>query len=669
MKKTFYLIFAFCAVFLSVIIFLNYSDGIYNAVFEDKTCVVIEKHESQTSDQFISDITSISNSTGVDILYATIEDASSKRPLFNIYTTAISTEFIDIDSNYPNSEIAIGQYLTTEIDDAKTNYKVFGSTLYTHFRFYSLSDAKGLELEHSKFYINTISLDILASALTSGGYNVSIVADENRLEESEAMMELHIMFVLLTVFMFFSIICFAFSVRKEIIIKKANGYDEISVFTSTFLNTLVNLPIVLIVVYLLSGIIVGMVYPHTLMSYIRYGALNVLAYLGVSVLLYLSACIYVQFMKSANEIRGNKPSRLLHFLAICLRLIVSAVIIWGLTCSLLAVKYEKNLEKAKENIGTIGDEYVVLSLNSGSVDFYGNNEEYMQKSKNLIISLIDRFNTVIVDSSEFMDMSESYERILYVNEGYFSLQPVYDTKGAIIDVGITDDDVLKILLPDNYSGEIIHFTQEHDIAAEIIYYASGQQFHTFNQFTAIDSHGIVYDPIIMLINDTELYWRAESIIGEQFMLIKCGDTNPYETLKSTIAECGMSSVVLEAQRLTDIFDVAIMNANVKVFQYLTVSVLYLIVLVIVTIFETTVYYENNKRMLTIKKLHGYGKYAYFEMFAEKTVVLIILVMLSLMLNYHIAFAIVASIIDIVVFLYYVEKLEHNSIVLYLKGDM
>lgn len=669
MKKTFYLIYTFCAVFLSVIIFLNYSDGTYNAVFEDKTCVVIEKQENQTNEQFISNLECLSKSVGAELLYTTIEGASSQKPTFNVYTTALSAEFIDIDSNYPGSEITSSTYLTTEENDSGTDYRIFGSTLYSHFRIYSWADAADLELKHSKFYTQTESVDAFATVLTGSGYCVSMVTDDNRLETSPAMLELQLMFVLLTVFMFFSVICYAFSVRREIVIKKANGYDEFSVFTSTFLTSLMILPVILIGIYILAGVIVEVFYQHTFVPYIGYGAQKLLTYLVVSVILYLAACVYVQFMKSANEIRGNKPSRLLYFLAVCLRVFVGTVIIWGLTCSQQAVGYRLDLEKTADNIGSVGDEYVVLSLNSGSVDFYGNNEEYMQKSKQLVELLVDQYGAVIVDSGEYMDMSEPSEQILYVNEEYFALQPIYDTDGVAIAVEYSSNEMLTILLPDNYGGEIVQYVQDQEIAAEIVYYASGQCFHMFNQFSAIEDHGFVCDPTIMLLNDSELYWRAQSIIGQQFLLIPCASANPYEELKDTIEQCGMSGVVLEAQRLIDIFDVAIMNANIKVFQYITVSILYVVVLVLITFFETTVYYENNKRMLTIKKLYGYGKKAYAEMFAVKVVVLATLGVLSIVLNYNVAFTALVAITDLVVFKYYIKKLEHNSIVLYLKGDM
>ena len=669
MKKTFYLIYTFCAVFLSVLIFLNYSDGIYSAVFEDKTCVVIEKQEGQTNEHFVHDLALISKSVGAELLHATIEDASANKPTFLIYTTALSSAFIDVSTNYPDAEIAAGKYVTTEMSDSGTDYRIFGSSLYNHFRIYSWADAPALELEHSKFYTQTASVDILAAALTDGGYRVSMVMDDNRLEASAAMMELRLMFTLLTVFMFFSVICYAFSVRREIVIKKAHGYDEISVFHSTFSACLVNLPAILIGVYLLSGLLVEAAYPHTFLLYIRYGAQMLLTYLGVSVLLYLAACVYVQFLKSANEIRGNKPSRALYFLAVCLRVIVGAVMLWGLTCAQQAVDYENDLKQTQEHIGSAGNSHVVLSLNAGSVDFYGNTDEYTEKSNRLIKQLVDEYEAVLVDSSEYLDMSGSYERVLYVNEAYFALQPVYDADGMPIDTGSVSKDSLTILLPDNYSGEIIRFVQEQDLPCEILYYASGQRFHTFSQYSAIENHGFICDPIIALLHDSELSWRAQSILGMQFMLIPCSAADPYEELKSTIKQCGMSGVVLEAQRLTDIFDVAIMDADIKVFQYGIVSILYIAVLLLITVFEAAVYYENNKRVLTIKKLHGYGKKAYTEMFAWKIAVLAVLGIISLTLHYNIVFTALVAVSDIVVFGCCVKKLEHDSIVLYLKGDM
>ena len=669
MKKTFYLIFTFCAVFLSVINFLDFSDRIYTAVFENKACVVVEKQDDQTNEQFIDNLALISKSAGAELLYVTVEDASAKKPVFNVYTTTISAEFTDIDSNYPGDVITGGQYLTTEKTDTGTEYRIFGSTLYNHFRIHSWKDAGALDMEHSKFYTQTATVDILAAALTGEGYRVSMVTDEDKLGMSASMMELQMMFLLLTASLFFSVICYAFSVRREIIIKKANGYDEFAVFTSTFLADLMAMPLILLGIFALSGILVGAAYPRTFVSYVCYGAPKVIAYLGVSVVLFLAACMYVQFMKSANEIRGNRPSRMLYFLAVCFRVIVCAVVIWGLTCAQQAVVYKQDLEQTKENIGTVGEEYAVLSLNCSGTDLDSNIDEYTLKSMELIEQLTDEFGAVIVDSGEYIDMSDRYERFLYVNEEYFTIQPVYDADGGKIDVESGSEGVLTILLPDNYSGELVRHIQEQTIPAEITYYASGQRFRTFNQFTAIEDHGYVTDPIIMLLDENELYWRAQSIIGTQYMLIPCDSADPYAALKGTIEQCGMSGVVLEAQWVNDIFDVAIMNAGIKVFQYSIVSVLYIAVLLLIAIFETTVYYENNKRMLTIKKLHGYGRKAYAGMFAGKAAVLGALVLLSLVMGYNMEFIALVAAVDLVVFAYYIKKLERNSIVLYLKGDV
>ena len=104
-------------------------------------------------------------------------------------------------------------------------------------------------------------------------------------------------------------------------------------------------------------------------------------------------------------------------------------------------------------------------------------------------------------------------------------------------------------------------------------------------------------------------------------------------------------------------------------QYSIVSVLYLIVLVIVTLFESTVYYENNKRMLTIKKLHGFGYNAYKDFFLKKLLIVIALFIASIILAFNCSFVIIAALIDIGITMLYIRKLERNNISLYLKRDM
>ena len=54
MKRVFIIIFAFCSMFLSVTVFLNYSDNIYNSVFENKQCVIIEKGAYENNSSFVN---------------------------------------------------------------------------------------------------------------------------------------------------------------------------------------------------------------------------------------------------------------------------------------------------------------------------------------------------------------------------------------------------------------------------------------------------------------------------------------------------------------------------------------------------------------------------------------------------------------------------------------
>lgn len=669
MKRVFYLIFIFCSIFLSVTIFLHYSDSIYNSVFQNKECIIIEKQENQDNQQFIDDIINISGKANSDIIYTTIENASASKPTYNIYTTSIASNFISLHTNYPNDNIDEKIHLTTNLDDQTTEYYVYGSTLYSHFNLYNMKDASSLELSHSKFYVDVSSCDAFLSALIDNDYEVSIVSDENRIEQSENMIELWIMFVILTVFMFFSAVCYAFSLRKTIVIKKANGYDEFSIFKTTFLKSLIFIPSVLVACSIISCVIVEIIYPNCFFAFFKYSIKYVFIYLLVSVVLSLFACLYVQFKKSAGEIRGNKASKSLYVLSLIIRFVVSLIVIWGLTCAVNAIRYHSNLNKTNENYSFMNEQYVVLSLNAGSVDFYNNTDEYMEKSKEFVQEISSQFETVIVDSIEFFDPSETYEKTLYISESYLEINPIYSTDGKLLDLSNICKDRITILLPENYSGETIKYATQNGIEFDTIYYASGQKFYTFNQYTAIETQGALTDPMVMILNDEELTWKAQSIIGEGFLLIKCNSQNPYEELKSIIDKAGLANVILEAQSLKTIFDVATTHAYIKMVQYSIVSVLYLIVLVIITLFESKVYYENNKRMLTIKKLHGFGYYAYKDFFFKKLLIVIALLIVSIILAFNCSFVIIAAIIDIGITMFYIRKLERNNISLYLKGDM
>lgn len=463
MRRVFILIFTFCSIFLSVTIFLNYSDNIYNSVFENKECVIIEKNEELTNEEFVETLLESSYETNTNILYATIENASAQKPTYNVYTSSIQTSFLNLNTNYKNETIEPNFFLTTYQNSENTKYYVYGSTLYSHFNFYNFSEISELDLTHSKFYIDTFSSNRFLSYITNLGYNVTIIADDNRIEQSETMIELWVMFALLTVFMFFSAICFAYSRRKDIVVKKANGYDEIALFNSTFLKELLLIPILCLTAYFISAFVVSAVYPNSFVDYCGFGIIYELLYILISILLFIIACIYVQFKKNANEIRGNKPSKSLYILAVIFRILVSTVIIWGLTCANDAIIYKHNLSVTQDNFSSVGDQYSVLSLNTGSVDFYNNSEEYMEKCNLFIEEVTQNHEAIIVDSIEFMDSSEDYEKTLYINANYLNINPIYDTNGNEINLKNYSSDEITILLPENYDGQAIEQAIENDI--------------------------------------------------------------------------------------------------------------------------------------------------------------------------------------------------------------
>lgn len=650
-------------------IFLNYSDAIYNAVFENKDCVIIEKKESETNEQFIENLIVLSEESNTGLFYVTIENASAYRPTYNIYTTSISPDFINISSDWTDNQIPSDIRLSTEFNESDKNYRIYGSTLYSNFSFFNLTRATELELSHSKFYIDSSTSKNFLNSLSSKDYEITIITDENRMEQSEAMRELWIMFVVLTIFMFFSVICYAFSLRKDIVIKKANGYDEFSIFKSTFLKDCLTIPLSCTVISIFASLLINVFYPKSWLDYCRFASKYVFIYILALVILFVIGCLFVQFKKSACEIRGNRPNKSLYFMSVAVRIMVSLVVIWGLTSASNAFLYQQNLTHTSNNCKSVGEEYAVLTLNSGSVDFYNNSDEYMKKCKNLIYVASEKFDAVVIDSTEFLSTDEEYERTLYINSNYLKINPIYDSTGMLLDLDSISENKITILLPENYNGEAIKQVIENGIELDIIYYASNQYFQTFNQYVGVDSYGLIKDPLVMIINDDELNWKAQSIIGEQFFLVKCESDNPYATVKDVVNECGLSNVILEAQTLNMIFDVAIMNANIKVLQYSIVSVLYLLVLIIITAFETTVYYENNKRKLIIKKIHGFGFYMYKQFSLCKVIIFAIIAISSLFLNYNLIFAILATVIDLLFFAFFIQKLERNSIVLYLKGDM
>lgn len=82
MKKLMCLCFAIFWIFISLILFLNYSIESFDNIFIDKTHITIRKDSNITNTEFISSIEKIMKSINEDIMYQTVSfDTSSKNYL------------------------------------------------------------------------------------------------------------------------------------------------------------------------------------------------------------------------------------------------------------------------------------------------------------------------------------------------------------------------------------------------------------------------------------------------------------------------------------------------------------------------------------------------------------------------------------------------------------
>lgn len=255
--------------------------------------------------------------------------------------------------------------------------------------------------------------------------------------------------------------------------------------------------------------------------------------------------------------------------------------------------------------------------------------------------------------------------MLYISPSYFKVHEVLDNNGKLIQAEDLESDSYIYLFPDNIENETFKGVPDNVLIKK---YKAGQKFYTYNSETAEETKGIVTNPVILIINDDILKWDAEYYIGMQFVFIK-SKGNMYEKLEPIIKKTGMRDVILEVPLLKDVFEAAIVSVSVKLLQYDVLIIIAILSLVLIFIFEATVYYENNKRNLAIKKLNGYGLRAFENIIIVKILIIILLTIFSYCKGYSVYGVLLVMIIECIVFYVTIKKLESKEFVVYLKGDM
>lgn len=642
MKRTLYLVITAAMLLFGAFLGVSYEENIYRLIFQGKYPVTIEMPEDSDAQAFFSYLEETADQTAVPIFYTAVTNGWSVRPLYRIYTTSLDKAFLPLPQNYPHAKLAPGDCISSE----GGAYTAYVSNPGMDCEIYPFQAAAPLADPVSIFYVDT-NCEAFLRALDAEGINYVVEPEDN----TDVFGNMIRLFWLIGGFLFLLSIHFAYSKSREIIIRKLAGFRIGGIFHNVFSKMLLVMLADGIAAWALTGCVYAIIFGRSAFWFAIWAA----PYFGLFTLcdmaVYTAGILFYLVMPHPSEIRKERPRPAVLVLTALARFVFLVACVTGVSNSYYVLMNYRLLEMQRDALQTFGD-LVTVSVNSKGTELTSEHEAY---AYDLICKAAGSYPTYIIDAS----MVEE-DGILYVSESYLDLiGGVTLTDGQVLrGSGLTAGDHEMLLVPED--------TEVFD--NEVLTYKRGQSFPLFDpMYSALGSE--LTDVHLAVYSDSELREEALFLLCDQNVFISAEAEDPLTELMPLICETHMDSVVRSAFTVRDNYDDTITIIG----QYLVYDIISgicdLVFLVLLAIFETTVYFEDHKRTLCIKFMHGYGSSSCRGMWIVKAATAVLLLGVTAVTGGVVFFAAFALLLDGLVFVSRMDSLRERSIVPYLKGEI
>ncbi len=618
MKKLMCLCFAIFWIFISLILFLNYSIESFDNIFIDKTHITIRKDSNITNTEFISSIEKIMKSINEDIMYQTVSfDTSSKNYL--LYKTQNKDNFLNINVGNNTTIISNNKIISNKNVFSDDIIKLNIPNLIYDI---TISDFKNIaiyNLNNASYYISSKSEDIILKTLSQNGYDVSII---NEIYSSSAFSVSRL--CLLPLFILcISIIIYTLSKPKEAIIKKIDGFSTFNIIILNILYILKIFSLIFLIIEVLNFLIVSLIYNGIFISYFLYSISYILINLVIILtILILSNCM-IFFQRNHNQLKGKSSKKELFAATFTGKLVFSVFLIYTISLIGSNIYSIYTLYVSENNIINKIENYVTFPIYQ--IDNSTNSEYYEESLEKFYNNTINTNNGVLIDSNNYRIMSDNKsiaekfnQNFIIINENYLNLNPIHKPNGDIINNLDFDYSKFNILVPEKlYSNnEIITQMKNYgyeNIEFNFIYYKSDETILTFNTDTGTDNFGRIRSPLIWIFDNKyidKIYYSE--FFSNGYYFAEVNSDNAYNQFLPLIKDCKLDSIILETPFIKSDFSNSIaMYYGILIINVIP-GIIYFIGLIILIIFICKLFCEMHNENIAHKKLNGFPFYSIYK---------------------------------------------------------
>ncbi|MGG5461631.1 DUF1430 domain-containing protein [Clostridium sp. B9] len=417
--------------------------------------------------------------------------------------------------------------------------------------------------------------------------------------------------------------------------------------------------------------------------------------------------IYVSKITVSNIIKNKRPVKSIIILNNIVKVILASIVLIFFSNALdnlssIGKGYEENYKVWEET-----KEYYILpelGFNDESIQSFSIEEMEKERAVYLhfnkqgaILADFNMYEPASIEEAKQMLPEEYMRENIIVNPNYLLKHKVYDVDGNI--VNISEDEKDRILLvPEkyrNFEKEILEYydynsqepcsstTCSHKTAdgklnlveqkQKIIWMKSNQKYFSYLLDVNPEEGNCVTDPIVSVLTESnDKLVGYYKIIGYNNSPFKIRANSEEEVISGLEKYYDMSVYLIDPYNLYDNVASTIINIQAKVKVIIFAIVILLAVISIIILQNTSLYFNQNKNKIIVKKLHGYRLISrYMNYFIMVLITWTCPLAIASLITKDISiiyFTLILVAIELVFIIFNINLLEKKNLIKVIKGE-
>lgn len=660
--------------------FMNFpSEKINNG----KRLVSIDQTELTDRDTIADALCNASEKLKIDIALEYITENYT----IDYFRTTNDSSFFDIstEEGLPVSEDKIFSS-HPENDEVKIYGFFIKSTDFRILPFNELRSRNDIDLSLSKYLVNEADLETLTAELEQNGI---IVSSEVGTTVSKDMAQYKLLIGMFILFMVIAEVFYVFSRSKEYGIRRSMGFSSMNILADELKDSIFQLFIIPLAVILIAFIALSAVFGiASAAAFMKFTFISLALLLCGGAAAFSLSVIILALRCGAAHIKGYSKNKELFTSTIVFKSIVIVLTAFSLTSLLSsAVTAYKTYRTTKSSVKSIED-YSATELNTFREDPITENEKFSPRFLDFYNRMHDEYGLIIANleyiDEEYPGGSPLILNTGVVNDNYIDFtKDVYAPDGSKITSADLKSGFYNFLVPENYDTSI-HSSYFADIypADKINYirYSADSRFFTFHNETCVDDNGYcsnvileVFDPELSHENDSCKTFTAfmSSYYSNSmfFRYDRNSELTAYEQILPILTETGIDAVTVTSVPVSTQFIKSLITLRNNMIYFIIQSVIFICSFLILLVYSTELYYQNNSKDIALKNISGYS---FIEIFGTriilKTFLLPVMILAGIFLKISPVVAAGCTVFEIVIFYFLIISSSNKNIVNTLKGE-